>query len=237
MDWRYLPKWLADRGINPGVDLNPIFQRGRVWTQEQKIRYLEFRLSGGQTGREIHFNNPSERDRWDKPILLMDGKQRIDAVLEFLADGVPVFGHVLSEYEDHPDSFLAGFHLYQHNFLDPNDILRWYISMNRGGVVHSDDEIDRVRGLIGKYKELTSSPDERIQELMHYPVVGFDKEYQYFAGRHFCGQPGTRSEIPGQISTWRFERCEDCDRAYAIAHPPRPQPEYRSPAKKPRRRR
>ena len=42
-----------------GLQLNPKFQRGHVWTEEQQIAWLEFFLKGGKTGRVIYLNCPS----------------------------------------------------------------------------------------------------------------------------------------------------------------------------------
>jgi hypothetical protein len=39
------------------VDLQPDFQCGYVWTQEQQIAYIKFMLSGVITGRAIYFNH------------------------------------------------------------------------------------------------------------------------------------------------------------------------------------
>jgi hypothetical protein len=35
--------WL-DRYVAMGLQLNPEFQRGNVWTEEQQIKYIEYRL-------------------------------------------------------------------------------------------------------------------------------------------------------------------------------------------------
>lgn len=220
MYWSMMPEWLQHRAIASGIDLSPIFQRDRVWSQTQKTKYLEFRLSGGNTSKDIHWNTASSTRAWDEPLLLMDGKQRIDAVLEFLDDRVPVFGHLFSEYSGTPDSTFAQFHFHTHNFQDPDDILRWYIDMNRGGVVHSDDEIERVRALLGKHDRLESTPEERLAELSRYRVLGLDSEHRYMLGAHLCGAPGIRKEIKNEYSFWRWEGCEACNAIYAERHPP-----------------
>lgn len=228
MYWHYMPKWITDRAIASGVDLNPLFQRPRVWTPEQKTKYLEFRLMGGQTGRDIHFNTASPNRGWTEPLLLMDGKQRVDAVLEFLADKVPVFGHVLSEYEDRPDYSMAEFHFHVHNFEDPDDILQWYCDMNRGGVIHSDAEIQLVQALKGKHASLESTPAERLDELLRYPVLGLDEDLQWMLGKHLCGLPGMRplskEDKQHHWAIWRWEKCGPCEVIYRARNPPKPEP-------------
>ena len=59
----FLKDWVADEQ-NEGLELNPDFQRGHVWTREQEIAYIEFLLRGGRTGRDLYFNKPS----WNNPV-------------------------------------------------------------------------------------------------------------------------------------------------------------------------
>jgi len=62
--WRYLEEMLArynersTEGLD-GLDLNPDFQRGHVWSTDKQIAYVEFCLKGGQSSREILFNHPN----------------------------------------------------------------------------------------------------------------------------------------------------------------------------------
>lgn len=50
--WVYLPRHYASEVLNYGLDVNPDFQRGYVWTLEQKTRYVEYILKGGLSSRE-----------------------------------------------------------------------------------------------------------------------------------------------------------------------------------------
>ena len=54
----YIEKALEDYVENYKLDLNPDFQRGHVWTEEQQTAYMEFLLKGGKTSRVIYFNCP-----------------------------------------------------------------------------------------------------------------------------------------------------------------------------------
>ena len=57
--WRYLFSEYLDEMINDmGLDINPDFQREHVWSEEQQIKYIEHRLRGGESGRDLLFNCP-----------------------------------------------------------------------------------------------------------------------------------------------------------------------------------
>lgn len=42
-----------------GLILNPDFQRGHVWTEDQQIAYVEFKLKKGKDPSPILFNHPA----------------------------------------------------------------------------------------------------------------------------------------------------------------------------------
>ena len=134
------------------TDVDPDFQRGHVWTRAQQSAYIEFRLSGGMTGREIHLNYETPLTPEQKT-MLVDGKQRVTAVLDFLADKIPVWGLFRSEITDFPRMDPEVSFIFHVNDLKTRaDVLQWYIEMNTGGMVHSAEEIARVRGLLNEEK-------------------------------------------------------------------------------------
>ena len=136
--------------------LNPDFQRGYVWTEKQQIEFLEFFFKGGKTARVIYFNcglwdnDPKETDIPE--MVCVDGLQRLTSFLRFLNNEIPIFGHYYKEFEDSPRTqFTILFNV--NNLKRRKDVLRWYIEMNSGGTVHSDEELDRVRKLMGDCQE------------------------------------------------------------------------------------
>jgi len=133
---------------SPGLDLDPDFQRGHVWTREQQIAYVEFGFRGGQSGKHILTNCPGWMGSWKGPHVLVDGKQRITAVLAFLHDEIPAFGVKYSEFEDKLSPFDPHFIFCVNTLETRAEVLRWYCELNDGGVVHSPEEIARVRGML-----------------------------------------------------------------------------------------
>ncbi len=136
------------------LDLDPEFQRGHIWTEAQQIKYVEFILSGGQSGRDIYFNCPAWMKRMNGQMVLIDGKQRLVATQRFLDNELKVFaeptglGYYFSEFKDRMP-FDIDFKFHVNDVTDYNELLEWYISLN-SGVAHTDEELQRVRGLITK---------------------------------------------------------------------------------------
>lgn len=147
---RHLEKMLKSYEEDYNLELNPDFQRGNVWTEEQQIKYVEFFLRGGKSARVIYFNigEWSFNKNTDIPqMVCVDGLQRLTAILRFLHNEIPVFGHFYNEFEDNiPLDHTLKFNI--NNLAYKKDVLKWYLEMNSGGTVHSNSELERVRKMI-----------------------------------------------------------------------------------------
>lgn len=135
------------------VEMNPDFQRGHVWTEDQQVKYLEFVLRGGISGKELYFNSPVFNSKEGEDIdsfklVCVDGLQRITAVYAFLDNKIKVFGSYYKEYTDKPRESDTRFKVYINGLTKKEELYRWYIELNEGGTPHSQEEIDRVRGML-----------------------------------------------------------------------------------------
>lgn len=152
--WEQIQKWQTEK---PGpLDLDPDFQRGHVWTTEQQIAWMEFILRGGKTSRVIYFNHAGWMRDWTGPFVVVDGKQRLEAVRRFLCNEIPVFGSFRREYAD----TLGVRHTLKFNMNDLRtraEVLQWYCEFNSGGTPHTEEELDRVRGLLREELESTNA--------------------------------------------------------------------------------
>ena len=149
VSWRYLLKHLEgweERYMDTGLDMDPDFQRGHVWTLEQRRSYVEFMLRGGTGSNIIYFNHPDWMNfRIEAPITLVDGKQRVTSAKLFLRDQLPVFGGwVFSDFEDEM-AWQVGFIFCVNNLKTREEVIRWYLEMNYSGTPHSKEELERVR--------------------------------------------------------------------------------------------
>lgn len=150
--------WLASQRRDCVLDLDPDFQRGHVWTDAQQSAYVEFLLRGGESNVTLYFNHPhyqrTAAAHCDLPdaLVLVDGKQRLNACVRFAQDLLPAFGHRLCDYGDAGDrrSAMRNARLRMNvNALQTRaEMLQWYLDLNAGGVPHAPHEIARVRALL-----------------------------------------------------------------------------------------
>ena len=156
--WAYLENTLAGYADTCGLpgclglNLDPDFQRGHVWTEDKQIAFVEFCLREGQYSRTILFNHPGWNDDYAGEMVLVDGKQRLEAVRKFMRNELPIFGgNRLNDFDD-PRRLLRtnGAHLlFGINTLQTRrEILEWYLQINTGGVVHTAEEIAKVERML-----------------------------------------------------------------------------------------
>lgn len=151
LPWLHLEDWIermSTEGKESGrLNLDPDFQRAHVWTREQQSAYVEYVLRGGYAARELYFNCTGWMGSYEGPFVIVDGKQRLEAVRAFLRNEVPVFGQLRSEYSS-TDYIDADFRIYVNNLDTRREVLRWYCDLNTGGTPHTSEEIQRVRALL-----------------------------------------------------------------------------------------
>lgn len=130
------------------LELDPDFQRGHVWSENQQIAYVEYILREGMSGREIYFNCPNFMGNSDDvgPMQLVDGKQRITAVLRFLNNEIKAFDYYFNEFEDRLP-LMCGFSVHINNLKSKKDVLQWYIDLN-SGIAHTEEEIKKVKNMM-----------------------------------------------------------------------------------------
>jgi len=161
MSWSYLETWLEnteERGIKAngesGLELDPDFQRTHVWTLDKQIAYVEFIMRGGQSSKDIYFNHSSWQREYkpEHKLTLVDGKQRIESVRAFMRNELPAFGYLRNEYTDRMPTMQYDFIVHVNNLPTRKMVLQWYLDLNSGGVVHTQEELDKVRALLEKEK-------------------------------------------------------------------------------------
>lgn len=141
-------------------ELVPDFQRGHVWTDEQRSAYIESLIRKTTTGR-ILFNCPgwsnslrSTGDIKENTFQCIDGLQRLTAVRKFMSGEIAVFGGFFAQdlrgspFDPYRTTYRLQIGIYE--FTSREELLRFYLDLNEGGTPHSQQELDRVRGLLVK---------------------------------------------------------------------------------------
>ena len=158
----YLEKWIVAESeyCADGIDFNPDFQRGHVWTEQQQVYFLEnvLRRIVDESGLTIRFNNPvwsGTKLTGDMPdqTVCVDGLQRLTAIRKFIKGELTVFG---IKHDDLPMRVILRdlrIVIQMYDFKYKKDLLRFYLDINSGGTAHTDNELNRVHGLLKMAQE------------------------------------------------------------------------------------
>jgi hypothetical protein len=165
--WTYLADWLTRHQEDGSLlDLDPDFQRGHVWDDDKRARYVEYILRGGTSSKDLWWNCKDWMNGGRGPLMIVDGKQRMEAVRKFMSNELPIFhdvrrqkepksrkGWLYSEFEGKLGFMDATFRMHVNNLPTRELVLQWYLDLNEGGVVHTKEELFRVRDLLDEEKK------------------------------------------------------------------------------------
>lgn len=151
--WPHVDQWVEGDDMVT-VDMNPDFQREHVWKKEQSIAYVEYCLRGGRNNTTFVFNNTDLLRSGGGVYEIVDGKQRLTAIHQFMHDKLEVFdGLTCSDMKN--ASKHRRFPIMRYRFTvscvalqSRSDVLRYYIDHNTGGTPHTGEEIERVNKLL-----------------------------------------------------------------------------------------
>ena len=149
--WGYLEDWLAENERSCALELDPEFQRAHVWDDYKRSRYVEYMLRGGHSSKDIYFNCPNYVGGGGPTgvMQLVDGKQRLDAVRRWMRNEVPAFGILKDDMEGRMRTLTGpGFKVHVNDLQTHAEVLQWYCDINSGGVVHTEDELFKVRAML-----------------------------------------------------------------------------------------
>ncbi len=128
-----LVAWVAEQQAEAGLNLDPDFQRGHVWTTRQQVKFPEFLLRRGRTSRTIYFNFPW----WNQisptvgEFVIVDGKQRLHAITRFILGEIRAFGCAFHEFTDSP-RVTQTMQVNVNDLPSRADVLQYYLDLNTG---------------------------------------------------------------------------------------------------------
>lgn len=147
-----------------GVDMDTDFQRAHVWTEDQQTRFIGNVLQGSKI--PPCFLNTGPHGEWIRTELV-DGKQRITAAIRWADNEIP---GVLMDgrevwFKNLDKQSLAALNMMTIRMillrLTRLESMEFYIQLNRGGTVHTEEEIDKVRKLIEAEKAKATAHAEK----------------------------------------------------------------------------
>lgn len=209
----HLPVHQLVQMYNAGhINMNPFYQRGLVWTQEQKERLIDSMLWGVAVP-SLYFRDIFMQSgcKIGSHLEVVDGKQRLSTIAEFMADKLTYQGKLFSELPEPVRGMFStqAISCYMVEGLDDDAIVELYERLNFGGVPHlREDEDEKEVGMVtvmdlclyrlGMDPDTPSMTYEEFQKAS-LPMMG---------GCQGCG--ATVAAYNSFPSTTGYLRCRDC---------------------------
>jgi len=140
---RVMPLQEGERRL--GWFILPAFQRPAVWTRQQQVLFIESIWAGLPIGVWIYNRLENQNSQWDG--VLLDGQQRIGAILAYVNNEFRVHGYLWSELTDIDRRCFAMFHFASlETHIDDEARLRdIYNRLAYGGTPHAAADRDTGR--------------------------------------------------------------------------------------------
>ena len=132
-----------------GVDMNPEYQRELVWTDADKVLLIDSVYNHVDIGKFVfvHLQFDANGPTYE----ILDGKQRVTALMEFYTDQFRYKGLTFSEMSDRDQSHFENFYvsIAELNMpKDKNTLYKYFIKLNTGGKPVDKAQIEKVIGMI-----------------------------------------------------------------------------------------
>lgn len=132
-----------------GVDFNPIYQRDHIWETEDKTELLDSIFNHFDIGKfAFIFKDYSENDTYSYEVL--DGKQRMRAILDFYEERITYKGKTFSALSRRDQGHFLDYPVSVAEMpdLDKEQILRYFIKLNKCGKIMSSEQIKKIEHML-----------------------------------------------------------------------------------------
>lgn len=148
----YSQRHLADlfsKAYYFGVDFEPEYQRDFVWELEDKIALIDSIFNNIDIGKLVFIKHDYSDDLLYE---ILDGKQRIRAILDFYEDRFQYQGYYFSDLsgrdQDHFEHY--SINVAEIDKMTREQILRYFIMLNTGGKPMAKEQLNKVKKMLGE---------------------------------------------------------------------------------------
>jgi Protein of unknown function DUF262 len=131
-----------------GIDLNPVYQRDFVWNHEDNLSLINSVFNNIDIGKFVFVHKPFKSG--DTSYEILDGKQRLNALLHFYQNEYPYNGVYYNELSRHEQNHFANYNISyaQLENLNLEQKLRYFITLNTSGKVMDKNNILHVQQML-----------------------------------------------------------------------------------------
>ena len=133
-----------------GIDMNPSYQRELVWDEADKVALIDSIFHQVDIGKFVMVSLPyAPGGAW---VEILDGKQRLNALVEFYENRFPYKGKFYNELHWRDRVHFEGYSIAWADCpeMSENQKLRYFLMLNTGGRAVSAEHLDKIRDMVVK---------------------------------------------------------------------------------------
>ena len=134
-----------------GFDIEPEYQRGLVWTLEDKVALIDSIFNNVDIGKFTFIKPDYIMDKTE----VLDGKQRLTTILEYYEDRFEYKGYKFSDLSwkdrNHFESYSIAWG--ESSNLTQEQKLRYFIKLNTTGKEMDKSHLDKVKNMLKELEE------------------------------------------------------------------------------------
>jgi hypothetical protein len=133
-----------------GIDLEPDYQRDLVWDEEDKISLIHSMFHNIDIGKFTTIKRPFNEDGTIPSYEILDGKQRLSAVIEFFQGRFKYNGKIYQELHPKDQHHLKDYHILLAEVqerITQKQKYQYFLKLNTTGKPQSKEHMDKVREL------------------------------------------------------------------------------------------
>lgn len=127
-----------------GLEMNPDYQRDYVWNESDKVALIDSIFNNIDIGKFcfVHLDYSSE-----KLYEILDGKQRVRAILDFYENRFPYKGKYFNDLSVQDQNWFENFSISSAQIFnyDKKQILKYFLLLNKSGKRMSDGQLQKVQ--------------------------------------------------------------------------------------------
>ena len=130
-----------------GVDFNPDYQRDFVWDINDKVALIDSIFNNVDIGKFVFVHKEYNTDTMYE---ILDGKQRINAILEYYENRFPYKGLYFNDLCHRDQNHFENYRITEAEVSDitKEQVLRYFLKLNTNGRVMSKEQISKVAKML-----------------------------------------------------------------------------------------
>ena len=142
---------LLSHAYHLGFDIEPEYQRGLVWTLEDKVALIDSIFNSVDIGKFTFINPDYIMDKTE----VLDGKQRLTTILEYYEDRFKYKGYTFSDLSQKDQIHFESYSIAwgESSNLTQEQKLRYFIKLNTTGKEMDKSHLDKVKNMLNELEE------------------------------------------------------------------------------------